>query len=399
MVIFLQLCLFLIAVAIRGRYLFGKHLSAGSVPNQLNYIAKSKYGRISGRHIGIIQHNGIPFIVKRERWYHRILKGIGIASEIKIPNADFDQKYFIITDYPSHLEMTMASGKLFSHLQELFSLPVKSLHAVPHKMWCVIGKEDLSESDVHYAKHIELLSAISQCTNKAESHEYGVVQRRNLGIIAFIFICVHAGLLTLGVLGVFPTFADSVDIIHTNTWIVKGILAGSIAAVVWFLLILRFFRQSSWICWVFADFVLCGIVGFILSGVFMVREANVHLPQASPSVFEQPILQKICVLECRKSCGRHCTRRSSYTYQSDACNPELRAENMRQKKQTDYICQANAGYSYSIHVQHWKGDSRYSFTPSIALFDQVREGSYLRVPVHAGALGLEWVDTKQIQPE
>lgn len=398
MVIILQLCLFGIALAIRGSFLIGRHLQSGSGPHYLSYVARTKRG-ISARHVGIIQHHGIPFIVKPERWYHRFLKSIGIASEIRISQQEFDHRYFITTDYPSDLERTLASGQLLVHLKALFALPVKSLHAMPHRIWCIIKKEDLEEPDAYFEQHVELLKAISKCTAQSADYRPGSSSLRVLGLVALAFISVHAGLFALGILGIFPTLTDSIDIIDSPAWISKGVIAGGAVALVWFFLILHIFQKTSWVCWVIADFFLCGLVGFMLSGVFAIREANTHLPQPLPHVFAQPILQKICVLECKQSCGRRCTRRSSYQFQGDAsCNPDSRAAIFQQKTETDPICRSNAWFEYKIKIHHWRDPADYSFTPESRLFDSVQVGSFLTVPVHQGAIGLEWIDIDNIHP-
>lgn len=398
MVIVLQLCLFLIAVVIRGRYLFGKHLKSSNSGNTISYVVNSKHG-IKGRHIGLTRENGIAFNVKPERWYHRIFKNIGVASEINIANPEFDHKYFIDTDYPDHLELTLASGQLLAHLQALFALPVKSLHATKNRIWCVIDKNDLHYSDSHYAEHLKLLAAISQCSSKSAMHDDSALRSRNLGVIAFVFICAHAGLMTLGLLGILPTMADSIDTIENYALAIKGMTTGVIASAAWLFFILNFFRNTSWICWVLVDFILCGVIGFTLSGIFIVREINTHYLQTPAKIHEQRIIQKSCTLWCSKSCGRRCTRRSSYVYPLESqCTPEMRAENMLQKQQTDYICQANAYFEYSITIENWNKGQNYSFTATLPLFDQTKVGSSLRIPVNEGALGLEWVDTDTFQP-
>jgi hypothetical protein len=397
MVIILQLCLFLIAVAIRGRYLFGKHLGSGDGSNTLSYLSKSRYG-IKSRHIGLTQENGIAFNVKRERWYHRIFKAIGIASEIKISNPEFDHKYFIDTDYPDHLELTMASGQLQAHLQALFALPVKSLHATKNRIWCVIDKRDLNVSNSHYSEHLKLLAAISTCSSKSTIQDENTSRSNNLGLIAFLFICAHAGLLTLGIFGFFPTLADNIDTIDETSLAFKGMTAGLITSGAWFFLILHFFRQTSWICWVFVDFIFCGIIGFTLSGIFIMREVNAHYLQPPAKIFEQRIMQKSCELKCSKRCGKHCTHRSSYNFPLEAqCTPEARSVNLAQKKQADYICQSSAYFEYKVAVENWKKGPDYTFTPSLGFFDQIHVGTSLHVPVNTGALGLEWVDTSLIQ--
>jgi hypothetical protein len=116
-VVLVQLFLFLAAALLRGRFLFGTHLRVDKRTQQLIYRYEGKRGWIVRLHVGIRQQNGIPFIVKPERWYHRLLKGLGIASEIRIGNAKFNRKYFITTDYPGHLERALESNQLLERLR------------------------------------------------------------------------------------------------------------------------------------------------------------------------------------------------------------------------------------------------------------------------------------------
>ncbi|MBY0355087.1 MAG: hypothetical protein K2Q12_05085 [Rickettsiales bacterium] len=380
--------------------MFGTHLKASKEKKGwLTYKLEEK-GVVHARHIGMTQQNGISFIIKPERWYHRILKNIGIAHEMNISDAAFDKKYFITSDYPLHLEQILASGKMLADVKALFALPVKSLHATSHRIWCTIRKEDMHSHDTHYTKQIRRISRISEATQKDSLQQESAGSSRKLGVIAFLFICVHAGLLTVGVFGALPTMVDSNDTVDVDVLVIKGATFGCIVGAVWFLAMMKIFRKSSWVCWVFVDFIMCGIAGFILSGIIFTREANTRLLQPAAQIFSQPITQKICVLKCQKSCGSRCTRHSSYRFQSDAtCSPQSRQNIMNEKKNSDYICASRAWYEYTIELEHWRDASLYSFTPSRALFDNVHTSTRLNVPVNEGALGIEWVDTDHIQRE
>lgn len=421
MVVLVQLFLFLAAALLRGRFLFGTHLRVDKRTQQLIYRYEGKRGWIVRLHVGIRQQNGIPFIVKPERWYHRLLKGLGIASEIRIGNAKFNRKYFITTDYPGHLERALESNQLLERLRELFALPVLSLHATPKKIWCVVNMDKLSthseekneagtESELYsyIQSYINALLRVSEASNLTSGYDPAGLVRRRLGWIALLFMCAHVGLFTTGVLGgqmmyldyVGRMDLDHVEITDKDIWIAKGLLAGAIAGGIWLFLILSIFRKSSWVGWVFVDFLLCGIIGFVLSGVFLVREANVYFPQ-SQQKFEQEILRKTCVLKCHKSCGKNCTRHSSYTFQHYECaTPEVRASWMQTKQRTDYICAANAEYEYELEIVYWhRVPYRYYFPTKEEVFDSVSPGELVVVPVNAGALGLEWVDLDQILPK
>lgn len=396
MVIFLQLLIFTVALILRGQYLFGHHLKADEThPRRLNFVATGRSG-VNMRHVGISQQSNIPFIIKPERWYHRFLKVLGMASEIRISDAAFDKQYFITTDFPHHLERALGSSQLLTHLRDLFALPVKSLHATSKRMWCVVQPSDHEKSDKYFSKHVEIMDAISECSKKIQGYDiaHGA---GNKGIFALLFICVHAALLTLGITGGLTIQADSIDIIDHTAWITKALPVGAALSIAWFLLILAFFQKTSWVCWVFVDFLICGIAGILLSTVFVMRDANIELSQAKPVVYQQPVLSKTCVIQCRKRCGRRCTLRSTYSYKESECSPERRKVNMLEKREQDHVCQARPWFEYSLNVAHWNKRESYAFAPAVDLFDRVRSGMRLDVPVYEGALGLEWVNTKEIQ--
>jgi hypothetical protein len=398
MVIILQLLIFCIAFAFRGRFFLGSHLKLLPNSADLTYIGRSKNGIIS-RHVGVTQQCGIPFIIKRERWYHSFLKRMGIAAEISVGSEAFDTKYFITTDHPSHLERALATSAMIADLQELFALPIKSVHATQSKIWCVCKRGDLEESESHYYRHRALLGAISKRTQQSTTGDDFLLPQRNLGRFAFLFLAAHAGLITLGIFGALPTLADSIDTLDNHLLVIKGMLAGLVLSGLWLFLIVSIFNRSSWVCWVLVDFLICGLIGFVLSGIFIVREANVHLPQPAATIMVTPVTQKICTLNCSQRCGRRCTRRSSYTfYDNSGCNPQSRAESMILKKQTDSICRSSAYYSYQITTKPWRPGKHYSFSPNITLFDGVNVGTDVSIPVNPGALRLEWVDTDAISP-
>jgi len=396
MVIILQLCIFAVFVMLRGFMLFGSHLrpvEPGS--DVLGYNAQIYRERLA-RHVGLACSGGIPFIVRREKPYHRLLKSIGMSSEINVGNPDFDFRYFITTDFPGHLEQLLASRNLQRLVQELFKLPVKSQHATPDRIWCVIAAEDLWKSADGFEEHLGLLRQILEETRAARLRGPASPGRRWLGIAAVCVIAVQAGLLTLGLLGVLTTFADTIHTTFRDELVVMGSAAGLMAAGVWCLLLVAVFRGSSWCAWVLADFVLAGLLGFALTGIFVVRDLNINLPQPDARIYQQPVVQRICKLTCDARQDRR-TVTSSYVYDTDAdCSASSRWESMSLKRRTDPICASRAWFEYRLVVRHWRKSSRYSFIPGVGLFDAVKTGDKLRFPVHPGALGLEWVDLSEV---
>lgn len=397
MVIFLQLCIFLIFAVLRGKTLFGTHLSALSPGSDvLTFTIKTRFGRYA-RHIGLDLAGSIPFIVRREKWYHRFLKGLGIASEIDIGHSSFDDKFFITTDYPGHLEQLLASTDLRKHMQLLFRLRVKSVHTTRQRIWCVIARDDFSKPDKNFERHLERLRSISEDSRASLARERTPPSWRWRGVAALAFIAVQAGLLTLGVLGFFPTLFDSVHIASKSGLVLTGTIAGLFAAALWLCCIVALFKGSSWIAWVLSDFILCGLLGFLLSAILVVRDVNVEMAQASPTLYEQPVVQKSCVLRCKKGGGRR-GRRSSYAFDSAAeCSPASRSSIIAAKRQSDSRCASRAWFEYKIGIKHWHNTTSYAFTSDEQMFDAVDIGDAIKVPVHPGALRLEWVNWNEFE--
>lgn len=395
MVIFLQLCILVVFTILRGRMLFGMHLpSVSSERGILDYTLKVR-GTVIARHIGIYQHGGIPFVIRPERAYDRILKNLGIASEISIGNAAFDKKYFIITDFPGHLEQLLASKELRMDVQKLFRWPVKSLHATRSRVWCVISRKHIHKPRDHFDRHALLLGNISAASGASLTVGLPPASRWR-GMAALSFIALQGGVLTLGLLGNLSTYADSAHTEDTAALILKGAMAGMLAAFAWGFCILALFKGSPWVSWVLADFVLFGLAGFLLSGMVAVREVNLHAPQPAAQIHELPVIEKICVLKCSMRIGKS-TRRSSYMYNTAyECSPESRENIVARKEQSDPICASSNRFEYTLRLRHWREAQPYEFSPSVKVFDSVGIAEPMKVPVHQGALGLEWIDWDEI---
>lgn len=401
MVVILQLCIFLAVAIMRGRFLFGTHLSPFDPDGKtLCYEYRVSEAALV-RHIGIPQPGGIPFVIRRRRWYHRLLKGLGIATEVGAMSPSFDGRFVIVTDFPGRLERLLASPGLKDSLQALFGLAVKSLHATPHRMWCVIGEGERSKPFDHFQPHLALLRQMSAATQASSADGQELRGRWSLGGAAAIVIAIHAGLLTLGIFGWAATYADSIQTAERGALLALGGFMGAAACWVWFLCLLAAFAGSSWSSWVIADFLVCGVPGIILSGMLVVRESNIHLPQPQATVHELPIIQKACTLECsRISSGFKTMSLSmarSYQFASEAeCSLQGRERILSSKKLSDTLCLSRADFAFTLRLKHWRQQEPYSLSAEVQVFDAVRTGDMVGIPVHPGALGIEWVDPDRI---
>lgn len=389
------LLVFLVFALLRGRHLFGWHLSPvspGSDELAFGMGRRSKWFR----HIGIVQQGGVPFVIRRECWYHRFLKRLGVASEISVGDGAFDRDYFITTDFPGQLEQLLASEGLRQAVQDLFKLQVRSLHATSRRMWCVIDPRAPGRVAADFAPHMRLLREISAASRSLKLRQSVPAMARWRGVLALLFIALQAGLLSIGFLWASLVYLDTVSLTDPVALIAKGAALGLLFALIWNFVILAVFSGSSWASWVMADFGLFGLLGFVLTGIVFVHDTNLRADPTAIAIHAQPVVEKTCELKCRTlRSGRRVT---SYPFSTaEACSPQSRDRFLNSMQLEDSKCASSAWFEYSLGVAHWRGGALYRFPANKEFFDAVGMGETVKVPVHPGALGLEWVNWTEIR--
>jgi hypothetical protein len=393
LVILIQLVVFAVFFAIRGRSLLGWHLSMQERYG-LARIGRNKENRITSLSIGLEHRALIPLVVRRERAYHRWLKALGITAELKLTDPYFDSDYFVTSDLPGNLDFMTHSSALADAIQSLFKLNVTSLNATTKRIWCDIGKADIECEPEYFAPHREIMGEIAQICEKAQQNKplHEISRRRTL--ISIGFISVHAGLLALGSIGMAAMFFDTIETLDKGKLILFGLLAGIAGLAGWLVLFRSTIRGSSWSAWVMVDMVLAGMAGFLLSGIVATRQVNAYAAQPTPSIIEQPVTSKVCTVRCEKRCGRRCRRRESFTLSESACIGESNREaSLAAARQRSTICSSKARLQMSISVEDWRAKGTYSFSADGRQFDRARIGTPFKIPVQPGALGIGWVDT------
>ena len=228
------------------------------------------------------------------------------------------------------------------------------------------------------------------------SHTYIRTNSFTPRLAALIAICFDAGLISLGILGFALTFIDNIEILDLNEWIIKTCIVGAITSGLWFLLLIKYFRHTSWICWVLADFILVGIAGFILSTLFIIRDINLDLPQPAPTLYFEPIVNKTCTLECSQRQGRRNHSRS-YVLSSEQCaSSQNRSTAIAYYEQMNSICMYNTSFFFYLDIADWRSKGNYHFSVQEAQYDQSQLGNKVRVPVYPGALGIHWLSHPQL---
>jgi hypothetical protein len=404
MVLILQIALLMSVAFFRWRQFLGSGLKPSAskkFPNALEYISKSKDQTYS-RWIGLRQEARFPFVVRRERWYHRFLKFIGVAHEISVQDDTINRKLYFITDYPSHLEESLKSDSMQAALKRLFDLPVKGLFVSTHKTWCVM-RGSAHDMDADYYDQIRTL--MTRIPEALKDGAESSVQRLgvNTGYWAFLALALHMGLLLTAMFGALPTLLDHMEIVSHVEWYATAVFFGLMLSGIWLAVLLWFFQGTSWAGWVLVDFLVAGLFGIMITSGYALREANILLDTAAPVVHVKPVVDRSCSLTCSKSEGygkRRRTRSTTHTLAEAMCEAGARQATINQYLRIDYKCHHSASFSYHLAMEAWRAGSTkpYRFSTSSKLFDAVRRGTLMHIPSHPGRFGIEWVDIDSIQP-
>jgi hypothetical protein len=418
MILVLQILIVWIVVFLRSYRLSGRHLRP--LPDsgrRLIYIRPRGKYRSERFFVGITQASGIPFIIKQERWYHRLLKYYGVAVELQTSNDEFNKKYFIITDFPHHLKQLLASEMLLHDIQALLAKEhVVSIHATKNRLWCVATgyPRNYTKEDVYsvglkqaynlqilgdaFSGHYVLMTAIADQISKT-SHYLGENFKSNRNL-AFTFLAAHAALFCLGIFG--WIFVAKDEYAFASPHELKDLMTqvGVALCAAWAVVIVILFKKTAWMNWVLGDFLLFGIIGIMLSAPQVIRALNIYLPQPPPAYYAMPVYRKICKVTCYKECGSHARK-----YAPEVCNAEYilasedewspadREAQFLKIRGSNPVCLHNMKYEYSVEVREWDGSNRLRQIriPS-AVFDSLKPGDEVNILVFKGALGISWMD-------
>lgn len=401
MVILIQLTIIAVIFASRLVGLLGIFVNVSKYGNGHDQLESVHFhlGQLRNCQFGLKQRHGFPFIIRKERWYHRLLKCIGVATELHVGCDAMQREWFFITDYPEHLERALHSGELREALRELLALPITRVTSTPHRLWCDFDTKAIKHKNDFLRK--EWWSKLD-AVRKGLQHLSGPSTKRfPMRWTAFIFLSLHLALFFMAFVGFAPTFSDNFEIIDKLEWISYAAMYALPAVCLWFALIIYFFHGTSWAGWVLTDFVLTGIIGVMITTFYFMREANIMADMSPPKYIERVVTNTRCELKCKKDCGRRCTLHSNYDISEQKCSFAYREQTLNYYRQRDPACRGYAYFEFTLSMPHWlprMSKGTYSYHPSAEVYDASPVGTTLRIPLREGALGMEWVNVSTIQP-
>jgi hypothetical protein len=401
MILLAQLAALALILLWRRRQLLGRHLRPGSdtsLGGYLSHVSTSKHG-VSSRQLGIPRERTFPLVVVPERWFHRLLKRFGLAAELELGDAALDRRWFIITDDPERLRRAVASPPLRAQLKALLSLRLSAIRTAGDRAWIEVAKADLKRPDTHFRHHLELLGKVQDALLalrlEAQGAEGAGPSRR---AFAYLALGLQAGLFAASLAGLALAWFTPAETIERVPLLAGGLVLGAVAAAAWLGFVVRRLRGTAWLTWILTDLAVTGLAGFLLGGVLLVRAANIEFDPADPEPTTARAMTRSCDLLCSTGSGKS-AKKSWHRVPPAECSEGRRGATLQALRLRDAKCVNHAEWQFRVGLSHWRpGRPSFEFDASPSQWDGLEAAGRLVVPLHPGALGLEWVEPSEFRP-
>jgi uncharacterized membrane protein len=351
--------------------------------------------------LGLSVQNREPFAIKKERWYHHLLKRLRLTSDLSTGDEEIDRHLFFITQTPELLRQVIAQKDVLNAIDQLFSeYNFKSLYCFKGKLWgTYLLQYEEGEEPEHIGPRLEALETIATALNKEYTRPLPSTSMLCPARLAVLFLMTHAALFTLICIAGIPVFYETTVLLNPSKMMHYGFSIGTFFCILWFICIIITMAGSSWFPMVLVDFFLFGVAGILLSTLFILREINIEWDIRPATPFHQAILSKGCSLVCPSWSGKR-RRTATYSLNASECSTAEKQNTLLKYGNIDYKCGSRAKFHYKISIEPWSPyqEGVFIFPTESTIFDQIKDGDLMTVESHQGALGFPWVDTSKIKP-
>lgn len=329
-----------------------------SVSNGIKYsynIKLDKEEQVSGIKVYIEDFRGYDFSLKFETAFERFFTSIGLSIECQTKDVKFDKNIYIVSDDNMLCEIIKNSSKLREELGFIFwdsqskGIEIKKIEFYDGRM-LIEGKiiiDNMTESQaLQYCK--VLLSTMQKVKENLplKSKLLGQLYREKTSTMLFIFRAIMIGMIANGIFGIM-NFYDFPQMIHSFDLLPMISIVTVIVALIFALIGLIIFRQSSRLPLFYRELLIIGLIGIFLSSVVEVRDLNIYLDRHQAHIVKSVI-------------------KSKYT---------------TKKKRS--------GTNYRMIISDEK--EKYTLDVSQSLYNNFNEGEKILIHKQDGFFGFEWI--------
>lgn len=336
--------------------------------------------------------SGVNFVVHPERRRDRFFKAIGIARELQTGDAHFDRNFYIVTDDPDDLRSLFSTPAAMEAITRILTTYAKRIEShrgrmiltVQPKAYALFGEARVPEI-------MEMLKPLVQGMEKT----LVPLGKRNISWLALVIMAVHSGLLMFAIPAWFIDLVDGYEVL--DPYWGPAFYYGAAICLFWLAFLVGTFRDTAWMSWVGFDFLIIGVAGIMLSSGFFTESYNISADYAQPAMHDTVLLSKKCDLKCTSGSGK---RRSTTTYDltRDQCLAASRDQVMQEHKARYSRCRSSARFNFDLYFDNPVAGGKRTVNKVVKAneYDAASDGQRGVMPVHPGAVGYRWVNTKEI---
>lgn len=309
-----------------------------------------KNDRIPSFKVAVSAPGEFDFAFKRESWYDRVCKFLGLSVEYQVGSAEFDRLVYIVSN-DGHLakqlqtQEAMRDGVMALFKLDLYTCVVTEICCSKGRLWAVVkvGKQFRHKSDWKYLTKVEQSTAALlyqlAVTLKAVRPQEAATERDPFVLRAAIVLACSTGLMVNGMAHAARLFllTDALTLDTGPLWLYAAYGAGlSVAGLL--LLALFMLGRSARAHLVLIELVLVGGIGALLTLFTELRDLNMEADK-SPTAFVQAKIIDKTMSRSRKGGTRY------YVQVPDWIEPgEVRKIHVS----SDFYAAADAGKSISF---------------------------------------------------
>jgi hypothetical protein len=254
-------------------------------------------GRLNLLRVGLQTPSELDFELKRETWFDRLAKSIGISQEPQLGNRSFDELVYVLGDDPRLVAKLRQDSALLPGLQRLVGLSAhgfvfKRLVCRRGQLWVdlrPVGKTPDEPAAIAWA--LEELQQLSSALPALPAYRQRSLDRRFLHTV--IVLGISGGLalnaivqLLRMVVSHFPFTVDT-----SQLWSYALLLAGAIVCALVFATLLLLGRSAR-LHLVLVEVLLFGSLGALGTAFVELRDFNMEADRGTPVELASTVLAK-----------------------------------------------------------------------------------------------------------
>lgn len=342
----------------KGQIAYGR-----TVPYQYQFV-RNKNDITKRFMVGVDAPPDYDFTFKREAWFDRLCKFLGLSVEHQVGHAEFDKLVYVVSNDGHFLDQISGNAQIIDAVVKLFALRrldsrVSEVRCLNGRLWVTfkVGRLFSSDTDLRYLYGLQDQAAelLAQVVGQLKSNPPLYQDRRRDPFIlrAAVILAVSTGLVANGLVHslrlLWTTAEFTVD--RAELWRLAT-YCGIAVMVLLVCLALVALGRSARTHLVLVELILVGTLGATLTAFSELRDLNMEWDHSAVQVFQPDILKK-SVSRSRKG-GTH----------------------------------------YYAHVRDWNGGyDSHKVSVSRTFYDSVNAGDRLTVRQRAGYLGVRWVES------